>query len=101
MKITVVFWGAVSAAATDLIVALFQDATSAALAATSIQESATNFRAPLVMVYTMVAGTTIETTFRVRAGGSGASTITFNGSGAARKFGGVAASSITIEEIQV
>jgi hypothetical protein len=49
----------------------------------------------------MDAGTTSETTFKVRAGGEEAGTTTFNGVGGARKYGGVLASSITITEIAV
>jgi hypothetical protein len=48
----------------------------------------------------MAAGTTSATTFRVRAGMGGAGTLTVNGQGGVRRFGGVAASSITIREIK-
>jgi hypothetical protein len=50
----------------------------------------------------MTAGTTSETTFRVRAGPSNTTyTLTFNGYNSARYFGGVMASSITITEFGV
>jgi len=49
----------------------------------------------------MTAGTTSETTFRFRAGGHTTAQVTFNGYGAARFYGGVMASSITITEIKV
>ena len=39
-------------------------------------------------------------TFKVRAGANAAGTTTFNGTGGARRMGGVAASSITITEIK-
>ena len=53
---------------------------------------------PVIFRHSMVAGTTSATTFKVRAGGGGAGTTTFNGSGGARLLGGVYASSITIRE---
>ena len=46
----------------------------------------------------MVAGTTSETTFKVRFGGNASGTMTFNGRLGSRKYGGVFASSITITE---
>ena len=49
----------------------------------------------------MAAGVTTELTFRVRAGTNATATTTFNGSGGARRYGGVAASSITITEYTV
>jgi U3 small nucleolar RNA-associated protein 20 len=53
---------------------------------------------PICFSHYMTAGTTSSTTFRVRAGAAGAATTTFNGTAGARKFGGVASSSITITE---
>ena len=47
----------------------------------------------------MTAGTISSTTFKLRAGSDGAGTITMNGNGGARKFGGALISSITITEI--
>jgi hypothetical protein len=50
----------------------------------------------------MEAGTTSETTFKVRAGPDTSGTLTINGVAGARKFGGVAGPcSITIMEIGV
>jgi hypothetical protein len=49
----------------------------------------------------MTTGTTLETTFKVRAGNSEAGTTTFNGVSGARLYGGVIVSSITITEIKV
>lgn len=82
--------------ATNIITAIFQDATANALAAvsdyTAGQIQTTSF------VHDMVAGTTSSTTFRIRIGGQ-SSTITLNGvGGPARRLGGVSASSITITE---
>lgn len=99
LKVTTVFWGAISATSTDLTVALFRDSIANALSAVSTF-GATNQRVCLTFVHYVVAGSLDATTFKVRAGGSSASTITFNGSGGGQIFGGVAGSSITVEEIQ-
>jgi len=100
LKIDVVFIGTV-ASAYNLIVALFQDITADALAC-ALHLIATGANMTTIkFTHYMVAGTTLETTFKVRAGSSTASTVTFNGAGGARKLGGVLASSITITEIKV
>ena len=80
--------------------ALFQDTTANALAATMFY---TQGGAELTdtLVHNMVSGTTSATTFRVRAGMNLAGTLTFNGYNGSRHFGGVAASSITITEYEV
>jgi len=85
----------------NLCAALFQDATAGALAAAKVSAGAANSMTQVIVVHRMTAGTTSSTTFRVRAGSSGAGTTTFNGQSGARIFGGVAASSITIREIKV
>lgn len=82
-------------------IALFQDSIANALAATSYYYSSTNATDTLSLVHYMTAGTTSPTTFKVRAGGSTTGITTFNGENSSRKFGGVAASSITITEIKV
>lgn len=79
-------------------VALFQDATANALAATTEYDNTSNQVVTIPLRHRMVAGTTSPTTFRVRIGGSIASTVTFNGTGGARRLGGVSASSIMITE---
>jgi hypothetical protein len=82
---------------TLLSTALFQDATANALAATSatvIGNDGSNNH----LVYTMAAGTTFSTTFRVRIGGTDAGTTTFNGRAAGRNFGAIPKSSIVITE---
>lgn len=79
-------------------VALFQDATANALAACS-SLNATGNGCAVGFSHYMTAGTTSSTTFRVRAGLGGSGTLTFNGTGGNRNYGGVCASSITITEI--
>lgn len=82
--------------------ALFQDSTADALAAANSGRDPTSGGAgTIVFTHYMTSGTAISTTFKVRAGAASAGTNTFNGSGGARLFGGVMASSITITEIQV
>jgi hypothetical protein len=81
------------------IVALFQDTTADALAATgSFQPTSTAGQA-IHLRHKMTAGTTSATTFKVRLGPHAASTLTFNGQSGGRIFGGVAASTITITEV--
>lgn len=86
-------------AASPLITALFQDAIANAIAA-SINYFANAGDVQTVNYnHYMKAATVTFTTFRVRAGAASA-TCTFNGSGGARKLGGVLASSMKIEEIE-
>ena len=81
------------------MVGLFQDTTANALAA-CFEEMGSGGRMNTVSFnHFMTAGTTSATTFKVRAGGSHAGTVGFNGYGGARKLGGVMSSSITITEI--
>lgn len=82
-------------------VALFQDSIAGALAGVQEFESAAFGGTVITFTHTMVAGTASATTFKVRAGMQTAGTLTFNGRGGARKFGGVMASSIIIKEIAV
>ena len=100
MKIDVVLNGDASVQA-HTTVALFQDATANALAAASGSSIAgVGIGATIGFTHWMTAGTTSSTTFRVRAGQDNAGTFTFNGTGTARRYGGVYASSITITEIK-
>lgn len=101
LKIDVVWNGTHSSATTRMIVALFQDAGTDAIAAAMQENSASTHLACVKFTHYMTAGTTSSTTFKVNAGSSAAGTTTFNGSGGARLFGGVMASSITITEIKV
>lgn len=82
----------------QISMALFQDSTANALAA----QSQITPTAPSVMniklYYKMTSGTTSLTTFKIRAGGANAGTITFNGQSGGRIFGGIMASSMKITE---
>lgn len=100
LKITVItFYGC--SANTNVTTALFQDSTANALAAVCVTASTAGVSNNATLIHYMTAGTTSATTFKVRLGGNAASTVSFNGSAGVRIFGGVASSSITIEEIQV
>lgn len=81
-------------------IALFQDSTANALASST--EIANSSQAPicLTLFYSMAAGTTSATTFKIRAGCDLAGTTTINGFNGARKHGGVLMSSLTIWEIK-
>jgi hypothetical protein len=82
----------------DIIGALFQDSTANALAAIETYAPAIAGPTVLTIAYTMTAGTTSSTTFRIRVGGNSASTVTFNGASGARRFGTTAKSFIKITE---
>jgi len=88
-----------NAATATRTVALFQDSTANALAASTGHQSVSSGTYNMMLNHYMTAGTTSSTTFKVRIGSNVAGTIEINGQSAARKFGGVAASSITIWEI--
>lgn len=85
----------------QVTVALFQDATTDALAAVSNWASAGGNpqQAVLTCRLSTLGSINVTTTFRVRAGGNSAGTLTFNGAAGARKLGGVNASSISIDEV--
>jgi len=83
-----------------LTAALFQDSSADALAAMQHTDPYNRAR-PISFTHYMTAGTTIATTFKVRAGCDVAGTSTFNGMSGGRRMGGIMASSITITEIRV
>ena len=96
LKIEVVWFGADAATNTHTL-ALFQDSTANALAAVELNATA-DWRTVDNFSHYMTAGTVSETTFKVRVGSAASTTTTFNGLSGGRKYGGVAASSITITE---
>lgn len=89
-----------STVTTDIVVALFQDSTANALAVNSSYATTAQGVVQVSLRYRMVAGTTSATTFKVRAGGITAGTVTFNGAASGRYYGGAYASSITITEVR-
>ncbi|MBJ8343930.1 hypothetical protein [Antrihabitans sp. YC2-6] len=86
------------AAAENLQAAIFQDTTANALAANGVFQASANGPVVFSVRHSMVAGTTGTTTFKVRAGAGSGNTVTFNGSGAARRYGAIAKSSLVITE---
>ena len=98
LYIDVVVYATPSVASGIMSAALFQDSTAGALAAIPQRNNAATQGVILTFRHKMTAGTTSSTTFKVRVGFGGAATVTFNGDSAARRFGGVMASSITITE---
>ena len=98
LRIDVKITSSNSTAGQNTGVALFQDSTAGALASalqlttgdTELQEHSIN--------HTMTAGTTSETTFKVRAGRHSAGTFYFNSKGGTSFHGGVLFSSIIITE---
>jgi hypothetical protein len=102
LKIDVVVVCAESAAGTPLKVgvALFKDTTTDALAAVTSRMVAQDVLTAISFTHYMTAPSTSSVTYRVRIGPGAAGTVTFNGITAARIFGGVMASSITITEIK-
>jgi hypothetical protein len=97
LVIDAVFCGA-SSVNTDMIVALFQDSTADAVAATIHRNVTSNGQVTIPLRHIMTAGTTSATTFKIRAGGTNAGTTSFNGNGGTRIFGGITLSSLTIWE---
>jgi cytoskeletal protein CcmA (bactofilin family) len=99
LVIDVTFCGSTSSAnGSVLTAALFQDTTANALACNSLVSALTTSLNTNHFRYTMSAGTTSSTTFKVRAGSNNGGTTTFNGQSGGRIFGGVWTSSITITE---
>lgn len=82
-----------------LVFALFQDSTANALYAIADKAAGTNDQLHTIMRHYMTAGTTSATTFKARVGSNSAGTLTWNGAGGNRRFGGVAACRMTITEI--
>jgi len=88
-----------SALANRPTVALFVDAVADALASSNCKYVADAEIFTFYFSHRMVAGTTSERTFKVRAGGNIATTLTFNGNDGTARLGGSLASSITITEV--
>jgi len=100
LKIEVVFNGTTTSIGSVIAVALFQDSIAAALAVVPATAPAGE-QDNASLIHYMIAGTTSEITFKIRAGSDTAGTVTFNGRASARFFGGLYSSSIIITEVQV
>jgi len=82
-------------------VALFQDSTANALAATSTWFPVSGGTLTIPLKHVMLAGTTSSTTFKIRSGNHNAGTTRLNGVAGSRRFGGVASSVLKITEYKV
>lgn len=89
-----------SASAYWLIMALFQDTTASALAAIMNLQTTATGGLVASLDWLMLAATTSSTTFKMRAGGAGAGTTTFNGQSGSGMFNGTMNSWLEIEELQ-
>jgi hypothetical protein len=89
-----------SVGAGTMIVALFLNADTSAIAVVGQAMSNSGVLANIKLTHRMVAGTTGNLQFKVRVGFSAAATTTLNGSLGSRLFGGVCASSLNITEIK-
>jgi len=90
-----------STATSSVIAAVFQDTTANALAVRLITIPTADYVTAISVDHLMLAGTTSATTFKLRAGGNNASTISINGGSGARFFGGVASAVMQVTEIMV
>jgi len=84
----------------ELILALFQDSTANAVAAMIQNSQSSPGPHTVILDAYLTAGTTSETTFKLRIGTDNAATLTVNGQTGNRLFGGVMVSSLTITEIK-
>lgn len=88
-----------SSAQAALAVALFQDSVANALATVAQSVGSSGWLQTITCAHRMLAATTAATTLKARAGGELAGTTSFNGSGGARKYGGVSSSYLKIAEV--
>lgn len=91
---------AINTAGAIAAIALFQDSTAGALAATAFTNGTNDSQTTLHLRYRMVAGTTSATTFKVRLGTTSGSVFTNGLFAGTRVFGGVSAARMVIREIQ-
>jgi hypothetical protein len=81
--------------------ALFRDSGADAIAAVVHFQSGATGMVTMSFTKALAAGSVATTTLKFRAGRSGSGTVTFNGRGGSRLYGGVAVSSIEIIEYKV
>lgn len=100
-RLRIRFQGDVSTAtgALNVAAAVFSSASVNALRATPVTVPTANYLLPIVCEIEYVPGVTTAITFSVRVGAQSATAFRLNGTGAARLFGGVMASTLVIEEI--
>ena len=79
--------------------ALFQDSTANALAATAIDNRASGANYSMNIDYELISGTISSTTFKIRIGDAAENSTYFNGAAGAQQFGGVSNSYLKAQEI--
>lgn len=90
-----------STADNNHVVALFQDSTANALAASNVFDSAGGGTTQVLLQHSMTSGTTSSTTFKVRIGCNLAGTTTFNGASGTQQFSTCTKSWIQVTEYKV
>ena len=98
LKITVLVFLSNNTSGVSVTCALFQDSTASALKANAVTVTA-NYVNSVSVYHEMTAGTTSETTFKVRIGGT-AGTTYLNSNSSASFFNGTAGTFIKIEEYE-
>ena len=93
------YFASAIAGAFNMIVTLHQDSVANGLKTSYVYGPAQHTMLGLTLDHEMLAATTSETTFKVRAGASGAGTTTFNGANGARFYGGAFNSYIEAQEV--
>lgn len=84
------------------ICAMFKDSVADALKVSRCGNiSAQGTAAPITIEHAEISTALTEINFKIRAGGDSASTITFNGTGGVRRFGGVSNSVLILTESKV
>lgn len=91
-------WIGSSGVSAQFTVALFQDATANALAATAHTSADEDYQL-YPLDHMMLALTSSSTTLRIRAGANGAGTTEFNGRSGGRQLGGVMGSYLKVSEV--
>lgn len=100
-RILVRFQGVISSSAVGThSAALFRDAAAPALCATVVSVDVANYRRIISFEYLDSPSSTSALTYKVRVGPSAAVTVRMNGSSVARDFGGVARTTLTLQEIK-
>lgn len=99
LQIDIILNYALSSATPAMILALFQDSGVDALNAVAADVAAAGALSQIRLRHYVSAASLTLRTFKVRVGASSAATVTLNGFGGARKFGGVLNSSISVREL--
>jgi hypothetical protein len=84
------------------VVAIFRDTAGVnAIAASPSYQPTADVMSPIDILTVDLPATTSTITYTVRAGPNVAGAIRFNGTSAARRFGGVAVATLEVQEVRV